>query len=244
MIAAIVPHAHHIDADQVNPATALAMIKTAMTASVRARKRYLRALTAAAVTDSRRRRRDSLSESATRRSGSAGGSRPDESSTYSYSPSPMRTNTLPTIADSRRIEALLPQLARDYPNLFIPLLALEHDLPAEQRGPTLHYIGQRVGAWIYKRDFALGGHLDLADSVRHIALPALRQIVQAEVHDDALLVRNSPFCHRGQAGACCHFLRGMLDGLLGAPHGTVGLQVREHQCRNVGADVCHFHFHA
>lgn len=146
--------------------------------------------------------------------------------------------------DSHRVEALLPQLARDYPNLFIPLLALEHDLPAEQRGPTLHYIGQRVGAWVYKRDFALGGHLDLADSVRHIALPALRQIVQAEVHDDALLVRNSPFCHRGQAGACCHFLRGMLDGLLGAPHGTVGLQVREHQCRNVGADVCHFHFHA
>ena len=144
----------------------------------------------------------------------------------------------------RRVEAVLPQLARDYPNIFIPLLALERDLPAEQREPTLRYIGQRVGAWVYKRDFALGGHLALGDSVRHIALPALRQIVQAEVDDDTLLVRNSPFCHRGQSGACCHFLRGMLGGLLGGPHGTADLRVSEKQCRNSGAEICSFHFHA
>lgn len=148
------------------------------------------------------------------------------------------------VVDQRRVDAVLPQLARDYPNIFIPLLALERDLPAEQREPTLRYIGQRVGAWVYKRDFALGGHLALGDSVRHIALPALRQIVQAEVDDDTLLVRNSPFCHRGQSGACCHFLRGMLGGLLGEPHGTAGLRVSEKQCRNSGADVCSFHFSA
>ncbi len=158
--------------------------------------------------------------------------------------SPTRTNTLPSLADSRRIEALLPQLAHDYPNIFVPLLALERELTADQREPALRYIGQRVGKWVYKRDFALGGQLALGDSVRHIALPALRQIVQAEMHRDALHVSNSPFCHRGGHGACCHFLRGMLGGLLGAPHGTDGLRVVETHCRNAGAEICIFEFHA
>lgn len=156
--------------------------------------------------------------------------------------SPTRTNTLPSLADSRRIEALLPQLALDYPNVFVPLLALERELPADQREAALRYIGQRVGAWVYKRDFALGGHLSLADAIRHIALPAMRQIVQAELHDERLHVRNSPFCHRGQHGACCHFLRGMLGGLLAGSHGTEGLHVIENQCRNTGAEICSFEF--
>ncbi len=174
-------------------------------------------------------------------SAQADGAIPSAATTASTAASPGRSDAA---VDQRRVEALLPQLARDYPNIFIPLLALERDLPAEQREPTLRYIGQRVGAWVYKRDFALGGQLGLAESVRHIALPALRQIVQAEVHDDALLVRNSPFCHRGQAGACCHFLRGMLGGLMGEAHGAAVTRVSEQQCRNVGSDICSFHFHA
>lgn len=158
--------------------------------------------------------------------------------------SPIRTNTLPSLADSRRIEALLPKLAHDYPNLFIPLLALERELGVDQREPALRYVGQRVGTWVYKRDFALVGPLALADAVRHVALPAMRQIVQAELHGHSLQVRNSPFCHRGQQGACCHFLRGMLVGLLGGPHGIDGLHVTESQCRNTGAGICSFEFRA
>lgn len=149
-----------------------------------------------------------------------------------------------TAMDTRRVESLLPQLARDYPNIFIQLLALEHDLPPPQREATLRYIGQRVGTWVYKRDYSLGGHLALADAVRHIALPAMRQLVQAELHEDTLRVKNSPFCHRGEHGASCHFLRGMLGGLLGGPHGTEGVRVVESHCRNTGAETCCFEFHA
>lgn len=149
-----------------------------------------------------------------------------------------------TAMDTRRVESLLPQLARDYPNIFIQLLALEHDLPPPQREATLRYVGQRVGTWVYKRDYALGGHLTLADAVRHIALPAMRQLVQAELHEDTLRVKNSPFCHRGEHGASCHFLRGMLGGLLGGPHGTEGMRVVESHCRNTGAETCCFEFHA
>lgn len=146
--------------------------------------------------------------------------------------------------DNRRIEALLPQLARDYPNIFMHLHALDHELAPEQRESSLRYIGQRVGAWVYKRDFALGGTLALADAVRHIAQPALRQVVHAEVRGDELHVANSPFPHRGHAGSCCHFLRGMLGGLLANTHGGDRVQVVESRCRNTGADTCCFEFHA
>jgi predicted hydrocarbon binding protein len=143
--------------------------------------------------------------------------------------------------DTQRVETLLPQLARNYPNILLQLVALERELPPAQREATLRYIGQRVGAWVYKRDFALGGQLPLADSVRRIALPAMRQLVQAELHEDVLKVRNSPFCHRGESGECCHFLRGMLGGLLEGQHGT-HVHVVESQCRNTGAETCRFEF--
>ena len=87
-------------------------------------------------------------------------------------PAPQPAPATPAVAatpDNRRIEALLPQLARDYPNIFMHLHALDHELAPEQRESSLRYIGQRVGAWVYKRDFALGGTLALADAVRHIA---------------------------------------------------------------------------
>ena len=146
--------------------------------------------------------------------------------------------------DTQRVETLLPQLARNYPNILLQLVALERELPPTQREATLRYIGQRVGAWVYKRDFALGGQLPLADSVRRIALPAMRQLVQAELHEDVLKVRNSPFCHRGETGECCHFLRGMLGGLLEGQHGADGVRVVESQCRNTGAESCRFEFEA
>lgn len=146
--------------------------------------------------------------------------------------------------DTQRVEVLLPQLARNYPNILLQLVALERELPPAQRESTLRYIGQRVGAWVYKRDYALGGHLPLADSVRRIALPAIRQLLQAELQDETLRIKNSPFVHRGETGPCCHFLRGMLGGLLEGPHGSDGVHVTETHCRNTGADACCFDFHA
>lgn len=156
-------------------------------------------------------------------------------------PPPVATQGNPL--DNPRIEALLPQLARDYPNILPHLRAFEHELAPEHRELALRYIGHRVGAWVYKRDFALGGRLMLADALRHIALPAMRQVVKAELHGDALQVLNSPFCaQRGQTGACCHFLRGMLVGLLAETHGGEQLRVVESRCRSEGADACHFEF--
>jgi len=155
---------------------------------------------------------------------------------------PRCTGTSP--CDSHRIEALVPQLTRDYPNLFVPLLELERDLPDDQREQALRQLGERIGAWVQARDFAPVAALSLCEAVRRVALPAMRQIVQAQLHGDALHVSDSPFCHRGDHGACCHFLRGMLGGLLGGAHGAQALHVVETHCRNDGADICSFEFHA
>jgi len=142
--------------------------------------------------------------------------------------------------DSHRVEALLPQLTREYPNLFVPLLELERDLPDTERERALHHLGERIGAWVQARDFATVAALSLCDAVRRVALPAMRQIVQAQLQGEALHVSDSPFCHRGDRGACCHFLRGMLGGLLGGVHESV--RVIETRCRNDGAETCTFEF--
>ncbi|MDR0184525.1 hypothetical protein P8609_16295 [Lysobacter sp. UC] len=157
-------------------------------------------------------------------------------------PLPHRCAPTPCAADSHRVEALVPLLTRDYPNLFVPLLELARELPAEHREPALYDLGRRIGAWVQARDFAALGTLSPCEAVRRVALPALRQIVQAQIHGDALHVSDSPFCHRGERGACCHFLRGMLVGLLGAAHGPDAPHAVETRCRNDGAEICAFEF--
>jgi predicted hydrocarbon binding protein len=161
-------------------------------------------------------------------------------------PHPVATPRCPGTSpcDSHRIEALIPQLTREYPNVFVPLLELDRDLPDEQREQALRHLGERIGSWVQARDFAHVGALSLCDSVRRIALPAMRQIVQAQLDGEALHVSDSPFCHRGDRGACCHFLRGMLGGLLATAHGAQAPRVIETQCRNDGADICSFEFRA
>jgi len=148
--------------------------------------------------------------------------------------------------DHARVEALLPSLARDYPDIFNRVLAFEHELPAAQREPTTRYAGNRVGAWIYKRDYALGARLNLADSVKHIALPAMRQLLRGtELGNDGLRILKSPFAGIGlHRGASCHFLRGCLEGLLNEPGHLGHPRILETFCRNSGADVCTFTFSA
>lgn len=152
----------------------------------------------------------------------------------------------PAPPDQGRVEALLASLAREYPDVFSRVLAFEHELPAIQREATTRYAGSRLGAWIYKRDYALGARLGLADSVRHIALPALRHLLRnVELGEDGLRIRNSPFAGIGlYRGASCHFLRGCLEGLLNEPGHLGRPRIIETACRNTGADACVFTYAA
>jgi hypothetical protein len=147
--------------------------------------------------------------------------------------------------DQKRIEALLPQVARDYPQVFGLVMGLERNLEPSQRESTMRYVGTRVGAWVYKRDFALGAQLPLAGSIKHIALPALRQLMPVELEGEALATSSSPFCmpERLVTAPQCHFLRGFLEGSLNEG-GYLGMvRVSEVACRGNGSDHCRFVFH-
>jgi len=156
------------------------------------------------------------------------------------------TPATPVVADPVRVEPLLASIAREYPNIFNRVLTFEHALPPAQREATTRYAGTRVGAWIYKRDYALGARLSLADSIRHIAFPAMRQLLRGtELGEDGLRIRDSPFTGVGlHRHSSCHFLRGCLEGLLNEPGHLGRPRIVETQCRNSGSDVCLFTFAA
>jgi predicted hydrocarbon binding protein len=162
---------------------------------------------------------------------------------------PAEAHAAPTAAptpDLVRVEPLLASIAREYPNIFNRVLTFEHALPLAQREATTRYAGSRVGAWIYKRDYALGARLGLADSIRHIAFPAMRHLLRGtELGDEGLRVHNSPFAGVGlHRNTACHFLRGCLEGLLNEPGHLGRPRIVETQCRNAGGDVCLFTFAA
>ncbi|HEX7814688.1 hypothetical protein [Dyella sp.] len=143
----------------------------------------------------------------------------------------------PEHADMRQIEQVLPQMALDYPRVFPWLVALEAAVPEEARQASLQLAGRRTGAWVYKRDYALGAKLSLAEALKRIALPALRDLATVEQQERQLHIRNSAMCSpKNQSG--CRFFGGYLEGLLGDATDVSAVLVRHLQCRGHGADDC------
>ncbi|MBW8824054.1 MAG: 4-vinyl reductase [Xanthomonadales bacterium] len=152
-----------------------------------------------------------------------------------------------TVADQKRIDQMLPQVARDYPQIFGTVLALERSVDPAQREATMRHIGARVGAWVFKRDFALGARQSLAGSITHLALPALKQMIPVKQEGDSLTTTSSPFCTPGQKSLPtpqCHFFRGFLEGLLKESGHLGTIRVSESTCCAHGDDCCRFEFHA
>ncbi|PNS08833.1 4-vinyl reductase [Solilutibacter silvestris] len=151
------------------------------------------------------------------------------------------------IPDQKRIEQMLPQVARDYPQVFGTVLALERSVDPAQREATMRHIGARVGAWVFKRDFVLGAHQPLSGSIAHVALPALKQLIAVKQEGDTLSTTSSPFCTPGQKALPtpqCHFFRGYLEGLLNESGHLGTVRVSESSCCARGDDCCRFEFHA
>jgi predicted hydrocarbon binding protein len=141
------------------------------------------------------------------------------------------------LPDVRQVENVLPQMAHDYPRIFPWLVTLENAVSDDAREPSLQLAGRRTGAWVYKRDYALGAKLPLLDAVKRIAMPALRGLATVDQHGDQLHIRNSAICSpRGQSG--CKFFSGYLEGLLGDAMTSGKVFVRNLHCRSHGAADC------
>lgn len=147
------------------------------------------------------------------------------------SPAPMRA------AD---IERQLPLLAHDFPVVLPRLLTMERLMPEAQRADTLRAIGRRLGAWIYKRDYALGGRLSPEMMNKRIALPALEQITTAKLVGNNFVVDASPFSLTPDATPKCHFFCGYLEGILSEANGGRPFVVQETLCRANGHSSCMF----
>ncbi|HEY9134052.1 MAG TPA: 4-vinyl reductase [Dyella sp.] len=149
----------------------------------------------------------------------------------------------PDEAYAREVEALLPELARHFPKVLPLVVGFEREISPEYLDEASRYAGTRLGAWMFKRDYSLGARLNLADSVKQIALPAMRSLRSCELVDGKLIVKDSPFCGNGlHHGKSCHFLRGCLEGLLNEPGHLGSFDVEEAACRNLGAARCIFTF--
>ena len=139
------------------------------------------------------------------------------------------------------IERQLPLLAAEYPQIFARLLTIERGLDPDERAATMQRIGQRVGAWVYKRDYALGGRLPKSECMRRILIPALRNLATVELLGEQISIRTSPFCGTRQDGTeRCHFFVGYIEGMLREAGLGSGLTVTESECRASGASTCMF----
>jgi hypothetical protein len=141
------------------------------------------------------------------------------------------------LADVSQVENILPKLAQDYPQIYPWLVALENSVAEPVRESSLMLAGRRTGAWVYKRDYALGAKLGLAEAIKRIGVPALRQLADIEQHGVHVHILNSPLCAPGVHSGC-KFYGGYLEGLLGASVAPKKVFVRHLSCRGSGAALC------
>jgi predicted hydrocarbon binding protein len=140
--------------------------------------------------------------------------------------------------DIEQVERMLPRLAESFPNVYPALMALENNVAAPAREPSLFLAGRRAGAWVYKRDYARHPSLSLGEAIRRIAVPALQQIAQIEQRGVHVHVHHCPLCAPGGRSGC-RFYGGYLEGLLGAAMAAgKKLRARHLSCRSAGAAHC------
>lgn len=154
------------------------------------------------------------------------------------SPSAPPAAPLPAVMpDVSQVEHILPKLAQDYPQIYPWLVALENSVAEPARESSLMLAGRRTGTWVYKRDYALGAKLGLADAIKRIGVPALRTLADIEQHGVHVHILNSPLCAPGVHSGC-KFYGGYLEGLLGASVAPKKVFVRHLSCRSSGAAHC------
>jgi hypothetical protein len=144
---------------------------------------------------------------------------------------------IPLGPDVEAVEKVLPGLLGDYPQIVPRLQKLEHSVAEAARESSLALAGQRMGAWIFERDYAAAARLDLHEAIERIGVPALAALVDIEHKGGQLHIRNSPLCSEdGHSG--CIFFGGYLEGLLGPAMLSQSLSIFAVCCRSCGADEC------
>lgn len=144
---------------------------------------------------------------------------------------------VPLPADEAAVERALHELPAEYPRIVPRLLALAQAVADSARESSLTLAGQRTGAWLFEREYALDTGQDLRTAIEHIGAPALRALVEVDQQGDQLRIHASPLCGEdGHSG--CAFFSGFLQGLLGPAIAPGSLSIFPVCCRSYGADDC------
>ncbi len=139
--------------------------------------------------------------------------------------------------DEAAVAKALNSLEYDYPCLLPQLLALQAAVPEAARESSLELAGRRTGGWVFAREYALDGGLDLLDAISRIGAPALRALVEVDQRNALVHILNSPLCVvDGPSG--CSFFRGFLEGLLGPAIAPRSLSIFPVCCCSYGAQEC------
>lgn len=140
-------------------------------------------------------------------------------------------------ADVAAVGQALAALEHDYPRIVPRLLALDRAVAAGARESSLQLAGQRVGAWLFAREYALDTGLDLGTALVSIGAPALHAFAEIDLQGGQLHIRHSPLCAEdGHSG--CSFFSGFLEGLLGPVIAPGSMSIFPVCCRSCGADEC------
>lgn len=140
-------------------------------------------------------------------------------------------------ADEAVVERVLALLERDPARLLPQLMVLLREVAPGAREATLQLAGQRVGAKLFARDYALDTGLTLEVALDRLAVPALHAYAEVALQGEQLHIGHSPLCAEG-APSGCGFYAGVLDGLLGPALAQPGLSVFPVCCRSYGAEDC------
>lgn len=140
-------------------------------------------------------------------------------------------------ADVPAVDQALAALEQDYPRIVPRLLALDRAVPAGAREASLQLAGQRVGAWLFAREYALDTGLGLEAALASIGVPALHAFAEIDQQGGRLHIKHSPLCAENDHSGCS-FFGGFLEGLLGPAIAPGGLSIFPVCCRSFGADEC------
>lgn len=153
-------------------------------------------------------------------------------------PAPAPFVDVPALAaDAQAVEQALAALEHDYPRIVPRLLALGNAVVAGARESSLQLAGQRVGAWLFAREYALDTGLALDAALAAIAVPALHAYAEVELRGRQLHLHHGALCAEG-GDSGCSFHVGFLEGLLGPALASHGLTVFPVCCRSCGAGEC------
>ncbi|HRC72024.1 MAG TPA: 4-vinyl reductase [Candidatus Competibacter sp.] len=151
-------------------------------------------------------------------------------------------DSAPNLTTSTQLNGLAKSIAGRYPDIIKPVFEFESSLSANIRSAMLYELGEHTGQYIFAarfNNYRINGSILAA--VSQLVLPALRPFTIADSNSMEVKLSLSPFAlNRHSSTRQCHFIAGLMAGLLNSPPDATPVRVSESSCRAQGNEQCLF----